>query len=724
MHRQLLLSVARLRTQLRQSSILTTRNVGVVAHVDAGKTTTTEAALYLAGTTDTAGNVDSGDTVTDFLDEEKERGITIQSAAVSFPWAGRQVNLIDTPGHVDFTVEVERAMRVLDGAVVVLDCCGGVEAQSETVWKQARAHGVPAVCFVNKLDKDGAAERYSITLEQIQTKLRTTPLPLQMPVFRKGLWVPDIVVDLVNMCVLEYQEGSDDEWTQREFSALPSEEQEQAQEARHELLEALSDLNDEIAELFLMEEEVPTELLLETVKTATQDAVAMPVVVGAALRGKGVRALLDTATQFLPSPSERSKYVPAKARRMHYKGTKQTGTLTVQKKESDVIHPDADSDLVALAFKVRQDPHLGNVAFIRVYGGKLEPRQKIVNVRTMEELGPTKWAELPTRLFRIQGGEMRPVECAAAGDIVALAGCNSLRTGDTFVRADQLAGDTKDVPNVPLLEGVQVPAPVFTASLLPQRGTQLKDLHSALDAMCAEDPSLRWEHDAVAESHALSGMGELHLEIAHSRLSASIKGQVDMGDMQVQYQEVPSHSETTNVAVRTSVGGNDIAFSFTFKVDRLEHSVEGRNLCTAAPDVAKTSNFFATQDFYIKFCQDLAERAERSGFISGHRLAQCSLRLTGCHVLEGSTSTALSEERRVLLAWKTLRKLQKGSSLTWEVQEPLMRVAVSVPSFAIAAVMRDLTVPRYILDTTCYFVGRYLPCRPTGGHILLTASST
>uniref|UniRef100_A0A8C8W7I8 GTP dependent ribosome recycling factor mitochondrial 2 n=1 Tax=Peromyscus maniculatus bairdii TaxID=230844 RepID=A0A8C8W7I8_PERMB len=449
------------------------RNIGIMAHIDAGKTTTTERFLYYSGYTRALGDVDDGDTVTDFMAQERERGITIQSAAVTFDWKGYRVNLIDTPGHVDFTLEVERCLRVLDGAVAVFDASAGVEAQTLTVWKQADKHKIPRICFLNKMDKTGASFNYAV--ESIREKLKAKPLILQLPIGEaktfKGL------VDVVNKEKLLWNSNSDDG---KDFERKPLLEASDPEllketiEARNALIEQVADLDDEFADLVLGEfsenfDLVPAEKLQTAIHRVTLAQAAVPVLCGSALKNKGVQPLLDAVTMYLPSPEER-----------------EYGFLQWYK-----------GDLCALAFKVLHDKQRGPLVFLRIYSGTLTPQLAIHNINR-------NCTERMSRLLLPFADQHVEIPSLTAGNIALTVGLKQTATGDTIVsskssalaaarragRGEKRHGRSSEAESL-LLAGVEIPEPVFFCTIEPPSVAKQPDLDHALERLQREDPSLK-----------------------------------------------------------------------------------------------------------------------------------------------------------------------------------------------------------------------------------------
>lgn len=529
------------------------RNIGIIAHIDAGKTTTTERMLYYAGYTKRIGDVDDGDTVMDFLPAERQRGITITSAAITFPWKGHQINLIDTPGHVDFTIEVERSVRVLDGAVTILDAVAGVEAQTATVWHQAARYNIPKIIYVNKMDRTGAS--FSRTVKEIWSKLKILPLVLQIPLRgRDGDGIIGII-DLVTMDKLTWDKTSmvTTHLTEQDESYLI------AQQGRTALVEALSELDETIVEVYLSLEDhmkVPPSDIVAALRRVTLAGKVAPVFCGASLRHLGVQPVLDGVINLLPSPIDRP---PAK-------GLIATSNTTVP------VELSTTAPLCALAFKVTHDTRRGMMVFVRVYAGTLSPRMTLYNTST-------KSRERVNKLLKMYADQVEEVQTIGAGNIGVIVGLKDTRTGDTLVAHHGIGKDAHSMH----LQSIDVPAAVFFVSIEAISNSAEKSLEEALQKMLREDPSLHLRLDTETGQTLLSGMGELHLEVVRDRLATDYgldSDKIKIGPMRISYREAvistetveTSHSierETSDGVVKVAVdvslgaieGGNKIDYS-------------------------------------------------------------------------------------------------------------------------------------------------------------------
>nr|XP_034955713.1 ribosome-releasing factor 2, mitochondrial isoform X2 [Zootoca vivipara] len=517
------------------------RNIGIMAHIDAGKTTTTERMLYYSGYTRNLGDVDDGDTVTDFMAQERERGITIQSAAVTFDWKGYRINLIDTPGHVDFTVEVERSLRVLDGAVAVFDASAGVEAQSLTVWRQADKHHIPRICFLNKMDKNGASFTYAV--ESIRQKLKAKPLLLQLPIGEGKNFRGIVDVVTVNQIIWKAKAATELD-DGKNFEQKPLEETDDpdllrdARDARNALIEQVADLDDEFAELVLGDfsenfDELPADKLHSAVRRVTLAQKAVPVFCGSALKNKGVQPLLDGVTKYLPAPDERSyDFV------QWYKG-----------------------DLCALAFKVIHDKQRGPLVFFRIYSGTMKPQSAVYNITK-------SCTERMSRLLLPFADQQIEISSLTAGNIALTVGLKQSATGDTIVssKASAMAaaqqagrnvgskhGQSTEVENL-ILAGIEIPEPVFFCTIEPPSMARQPDLDNALACLQREDPSLKVKIDSDTGQTILCGMGELHIEIIHDRIKREHKLETYLGPLQIAYRETIQNSAKAIDTLDRTVG--------------------------------------------------------------------------------------------------------------------------------------------------------------------------
>ncbi len=477
------------------------RNIGIIAHIDAGKTTTTERILFYTGRNYKMGEVHEGTATMDWMVQEQERGITITSAATKCHWLDCDINIIDTPGHVDFTAEVERSLRVLDGAVVVFCGVAGVQPQSETVWRQADKYGVPRLAFINKMDRTGACFKRSV--QQIKERLRARPVPVNIPIGAEDRFRGHI--DLVEMqaCIWP-ADGGDDLGATFEHAPIPAELQAEAQEARDFLLETLSAYNDEILEKYLEDQPIDAAVIRQTLRDATIKGKVVPVLAGAAFKNKGVQALLDAVTWYLPSPLD----VPA------VQGHHPKTQALIERA------PDPDGPFTALVFKIATDPHVGKLVYIRVYSGSMKSGGQIFNVArdSKERLG---------RLLQMHANQRQELEKIQAGDIVAVVGLKKVGTGDTLT----------DENHPVLLEAIRFPDTVISVAIEATTQAELAKLSQVLNALMEEDPTFRASIDEETGQTIIAGMGELHLEVIVDRITRDFGVKATVGRPQVAYKE-------------------------------------------------------------------------------------------------------------------------------------------------------------------------------------------
>ncbi|KAG0056259.1 Ribosome-releasing factor 2, mitochondrial [Gryganskiella cystojenkinii] len=507
-------------------AIRNARNIGIIAHIDAGKTTTTERMLHYAGFTRKIGDVDSGDTIMDYMKQERERGITITSAAITFGWNNHRINLIDTPGHVDFTIEVERSIRVLDGAVTILDAVAGVEAQTETVWQQAARQGIPRIAFVNKMDRAGAG--FGRTVREMRTRLGCRPVVVQIPLMEPGTNGKSSdaefngVIDVLSMDILRWDSDSKGAKMVRTplTNSYPDQKlYEEAVKARVALVEQLSVLDEHIIELFLTLEDhmlIEAKDLQAAIRRLTLSSTIVPVLCGASFRNIGVQPLMDSIVDYLPSPDER----PAAIGRM------------ADGKMVEIGNGGAKERLCALAFKVIHDARRGPMVFVRIYAGQLNERAQLWNSSTHTK-------ERANKLLQMYAMDVEEIPHITKGNIGVVLGLKDTRTGDTLL-------DAHDPRKGLALSGIKVPSPVFFASVEPMSTSDEKPVEEALKALIREDPSLGMRVDEETGQTLLGGMGELHLEVAKERLISDFKVKAEMGRMRISYKETMKGAGTVS----------------------------------------------------------------------------------------------------------------------------------------------------------------------------------
>lgn len=610
-----------------------------MAHIDAGKTTTTERILYYTGVSHRMGEVHDGNAVMDWMAQEQERGITITSAATACRWRHHKINLIDTPGHVDFTIEVERCLRVLDGAVAVFCAVGGVEPQSETVWKQADRYQIPRIAFINKMDRTGAD--YLRVVDMMNTRLLTKPVLLQIP-----LGIEDKfrgVIDLVSMRSIVFDEGS--MGTNFELAEIPQEFKEQAESARKRLLETVCELDDNLLELYLEgDTDIPTDQLYGTIRNATLGLKITPVLIGSAFKNKGIQQLLDAIVDFLPSPLD----VPP-----------------VQGKNSKgmAVDRDVDGPLAALAFKVMNDPYTGNLTFLRIYSGTLLAGSGVYNSTAdkKERIG---------RLLKMHANQREDIKEALAGDIIAAVGLKYTRTGDTLSDGDHPL----------ILESMDFPEPVISVALYPKTRDEVDKLSRSLGRLLREDPSLKVRVDRETGQTILSGMGELHLEIVVDRLLREFQIEAIVGEPQVAFRETLSRPITTHYRHVKQTGGKG---QFAEVVLIVEPMSRGAGLVFED----KITGGAIPKEF-IKPVEEGIRSAMEAGTLAGYPVVDVKVCLSDGKFHEVDSSE-MAFRMAGYMAFKEASK-KCGPILL----EPIMDVEVVTPGEFLGDVLGDLTSRR------------------------------
>ena len=495
------------------NSITKLRNIGIAAHIDAGKTTVSERILFFTGVNRKIGESHDGQATMDFMKQEQERGITIASAAITTYWNDHQINLIDTPGHVDFTVEVERSLRVINGMIAVFCAVGGVEPQSETVWNQADRYRVPKIAFINKMDRTGAD--FGDVVQQLNDNLDANAVPFQVPIGSEDQF--EGMIDLIKMKAYYFDE------TKSYEKEIPESELASATSARANLIAALADFDEEIADLYLEEKEVPVQLMMKAAREATMKLLITPVFCGAAYKNKGIQLLLDAIVNYLPSPIDAGVVV---------------GTDVHDEEKTITRNPSAKEPFSALAFKLINDPYVGQQTFIRIFSGTLTGGMQLYNSSKMKY-------ERTGRIFRIKAKDREEIKEAGPGDIVALVGMKVTRTGDTLCDPDQ-----------PLhLESIHIPPSVIELKVVPKARKESEKLGEALSKLINEDPSFRARYDEETEETIISGMGELHLEVIVDRLKQEFKVDVEIGKPAVSYRETLTKEVESNYRYVKQTGG-------------------------------------------------------------------------------------------------------------------------------------------------------------------------
>ena len=625
------------------------RNIGIMAHIDAGKTTTSERILFYTGLTHKIGEVHDGAATMDWMEQEQERGITITSAATTTSWdyAGDKykINLIDTPGHVDFTVEVERSLRILDGAVMALCAVGGVEPQSETVWRQADKYNVPRVCYVNKMDRSGAD--FFEVVRQVKAVLGANPCPIQIPIGAEEKFKG--VVDLVRMkAILWHNEAMG---AQYDVEEIPADLLEEAQEWRDKMLEIVAEYDDVLMEKYFDDPSTITEDEIKVaIRKATLSMEINPIICGSSFKNKGVQTMLDAVCAYLPSPLDTPEIV-GKDPRFEDKDT--------------VRHPDAKEPLCALAFKIATDPYVGRLCFFRVYSGQLPAGSYIYNTRTEKK-------ERISRIFQMHSNKQNPVELISAGDIGAGVGFKDIRTGDTL--CDE---------NHPItLESMDFPAPVIGISVEPKTQKDLDKLGMGLAKLAEEDPTFTVHTQEQSGQTIISGMGELHLEIIIDRLKREFKVEINQGRPQVSYKEAISKAVEIREVYKKQSGGRGKFADMIVRVEPADKDFDGT---LQFVDVVKGGNI---PKEYIPSIQKGFQIAMKNGVLAGFPLDK--LKVT---VIDGSyhavDSDQLSFEICAQMAYKEACAKAKPILL-----EPIMKMEVVTPEESMGDVIGDLNKRR------------------------------
>ncbi|MBT4855747.1 elongation factor G [bacterium] len=617
------------------------RNIGIVAHIDAGKTTVTERILFYTGVSHKIGEVHEGEAVMDWMEQERERGITITSAATTCFWGDKQINIIDTPGHVDFTIEVGRSLRVLDGMVGVFCGVGGVQPQSETVWRQANRYKVPRVAFVNKLDRIGAD--YLKVIEDINTKLRGNAIAMQLQVGKSEEFTG--IIDLVSMRMATFEKG--DKGSEVDWADIPEEYRAQAEEHRTLLVEKICDFDDELAEKYLGGEEISIDELKRGIRKAVLSLELTPVFCGTAFKNKGVQLLLDAVSDYLPSPLD----VPP------VEGVNPK-TDAVELRSADKNEP-----FSALAFKIMTDPFVGVLTFIRVYSGVLKAGSYVLNVRTGEK-------ERVSRLVQMHADKREEIKEVSAGDIAAAVGIKDVATGDSL--CDEKAPVA--------LESIDVPPAVISSSVEPKNKGEYEKMALALRKMMLEDPSFRYSYDKETGQTVISGMGELHLEVVVDRLKREQNVDLAQGKMQVAYKETIQKPVDVEAKYIKQSGGRGQYGHVWIKFEPLERG-KGFEFENAVTGGSIPREFIAPVEKGLLACKD-------NGVIANYPMVDFKAVLH-----DGSYHDVDSSEE----AFKAAARMafRKGMQLASPVLlEPVMKVEVETPEEYMGDVMGDLNSRR------------------------------
>ncbi|MFI6394802.1 elongation factor G [Nonomuraea sp. NPDC050547] len=617
------------------------RNIGIIAHIDAGKTTTTERILFYTGINYKIGEVHDGAATMDWMEQEQERGITITSAATTAEWDGHTINLIDTPGHVDFTIEVERNLRVLDGAVTVFDGVAGVEPQSETVWRQADRYGVPRICFVNKMDRVGA--EFHRCVDMMVSRLAATPAVVQLP------WGVEAgfkgVIDLIRMKGLLWSEEAA-KGEMYDVVDIPADHAEIAREWRDRLVETVAENDDELMELYLDAVEPTEEQLVAAIRRATLASAINPVLTGTAFKNKGVQPLLDAIVAFLPAPTD----IPA------FKGH-------AVGNEEEIIerHADPDEPFSALAFKIMSDPHLGKLTYLRIYSGSLETGSQVLN--------PVKGRkERIGKIYQMHANKREERPAAYAGQIVAVMGLKDTTTGHTLC----------DVNKPVVLESMTFPAPVIQVAIEPKTKGDQEKLSTAIQRLAEEDPSFRVQRDEETGQTIISGMGELHLEIIVDRMRREFKVEANVGRPQVAYREtIRRKVEKVDYTHKKQTGGSG---QFARVIINLEPLGEGND---GYEFENKVSGGRVPRE-YIPSVDAGAQEAAEFGVLAGYPMVGVKVTLT-----DGAAHDVDSSEMAFKIAGSMAFK-EAARKADAVLLEPMMAVEVTTPEDYMGDVIGDL----------------------------------
>ena len=624
----------------RQYSLENTRNIGIMAHIDAGKTTTTERILFYTGVNHKLGETHEGTATMDWMAQEQERGITITSAATTCFWKGNRINIIDTPGHVDFTVEVERSLRVLDGCVTVLCAKGGVEPQSETVWRQADHYNVPRMIYINKMDIMGA--NFSNVVDMVHERLRCNAVPIQLPIGSEADFSG--IIDLLEMKADVYY---DDLGKDMRVEEIPEDMRAEAEEYRTQLLEAVADFDDEIMEMYLEGEEIPTEMIKAAIRKATTQVKFVPIVCGTSYKNKGVQKLLDAIVDYMPSPLD----IPPI-----------TGTVP---KTDEVEHRSADDSepFSALAFKIMTDPYVGRLAFFRVYSGTIEAGKSVLNSTKgqRERLG---------RILLMHANHREDITQVYSGDIAAAVGLKNTTTGDTLC----------DEKYPIVLESMEFPEPVIRVAIEPKTKAGQEKMDIALGKLAEEDPTFKAYTDEETGQTIIAGMGELHLEIIVDRLLREFRVEANVGRPQVSYKETITKAATVDTRYARQTGGKGQFAHVKLMVEPNEPG-KGYEFINQITGGAIPKEFIPCVDQGI-------QGAMQAGVLAGYEVVDVKVTL-----LDGSYHEVDSSEMAFKICGSMAFKeaCQKAGPT---LLEPIMKVVVTAPESYMGDVMGDINARR------------------------------
>ena len=628
------------------------RNIGIIAHIDAGKTTVTERMLFYTHFSHKVGQVDNGTTITDFDPEEQERGITINSACVTFQWKDIDINLIDTPGHVDFTAEVERSLRVLDGGVVVFSAREGVEAQSETVWRQADKYHVPRIAFINKMDREGAD--FFATVDEIEKRLEANPLVVSLPVGSGPPHLDDAfrgLIDLIEMKMLTFAPAG--EGTEIIEHDVPEEMQDEAEMWRMQLLDELTMFSDDLTELLLAEEPVPQEMIRGIIREATLHELIVPVLCGSALDGIGVQPLMDAVAAWLPSPEE---MLPVE------------GVDPRKKGEKSLRKPDPKEPFSGLLFKIQADK-FGDLHYVRVYSGELKANSRVYNP------GKDKKENVP-QLWRVQADRREQVDSVSAGDIIGIIGLRSSITGDTLCHSQHPI----------LLESITFPETVISMAIEPESADERKKLSAVLDMMKRQDPTFRATESEDTGQTLISGMGELHLEVIKHRLLREHKLNVRVHNPRVSYRETIEEAVEVTGQCHRTMAGQRLFAELTIRMEPVGEGEQAVAVVADCPDDLPG-------EFLAPALEVLAEEAQGGGLL-GFPLMKVKITVLG-----GKThDTETTELAFRMAAGDAFRKALQDTQIV--LLEPIMRLEVTAPEENLGDFVSDLQKRRAVITRT------------------------
>ena len=624
----------------REYSLEHTRNIGIMAHIDAGKTTTTERILFYTGRTHKLGEVHDGAATMGWMEQEQERGITITSAATTCFWKNNRINIIDTPGHVDFTVEVERSLRVLDGSVTVLCAKGGVEPQSETVWRQADKYGVPRMAYVNKMDISGA--NFYRVVDMMRERLKTNPVPIQLPIGAEDTFRG--IVDLVEMNADVYY---DDLGKDMRVEEIPDDMKEKAEQYRKQMIEAIAECDEELFELYCADEEISTDMIRKAIRKGCIENKIVPVVCGTSYKNKGVQKLLDAIVDYMPSPLD----VP------HIKGINPETEQEEERPSSD------DEPFAALAFKIMTDPYVGKLCFIRVYSGTVEAGTAVYNANkdSKERLG---------RLLQMHSNNRKDIEIAYSGDICAAVGLKGTTTGDTLC----------DEKHPIILESMEFPEPVIRVAIEPKTKAGQEKMGIALAKLAEEDPTFRTYTDEETGQTIIAGMGELHLEIIVDRLLREFKVEANIGQPQVAYKETIRRKVDQDTKYVRQSGGKGQYGHCKITIEPNEPG-KGYEFINKVVGGAIPKEYIPAVDAGI-------QSAMQCGVVAGYNVVDVKVTLN-----DGSYHEVDSSEMAFKIAGSMAFKeaMRKADPV---LTEPIMKVIVITPSEYMGDIIGDLNSRR------------------------------